>query len=534
MPNAYILNQKPFGNGPAMSLIVEMLISAGWTYQSSGTGTTGIFSPAPATVTISNASPGIVSWASHGILPNVPVVFTTTGSLPPEISSGVTYYVTAANFTANSFSVSATLGGAAINTSAASTATTTATVKKVFTTAVAPTPVIISNSSPATLYWPAHGLHAGDSLRLTTTSSLPSGLASGTTYFVLSTGLATDSFRLATSAEGTAINTTTAGSGVHTATVLTSWGNGTTTTANAWARIQDPGGTREFLFQHDNNISSGSSASGSKIRYSASAKFIGTANGGISATNPPTAADERYLRGSSATFGSNWFHYGVLTGSNIFQGAAMSAAPYGWWFACQTQGAGNRFTGMLFDPVVSVAEDTDPYVIHIGGGSTASPFEAFSVNPLGQAISSFGKDGGTASNWQIACGSTTPGAFAYMDSTRTVFDNVLPLGYACTSVSQTLGMINGANGVTTNPVVLNPATLASNPFNNKLDALPVAWVRLALPTSTQGAGLKGWSTMLRWTATNRVSFADTLNNKAWICVGAFWLPWDGTTTPSHS
>lgn len=533
MPNAYILNQKPLGNGPAMSLIVEMLISAGWTYQSSGTGTTGIFSPAPATVTISNASPGIVSWTSHGILPNVPVVFTTTGSLPTEISSGVTYYVTAANFTANSFSVSTTIGGAPINTSAASTATTTATVKKVFTTAVAPSSVIISNSSPAVIVWQGHGLHAGDTLRLTTTGSIPSGLNTATTYFILSTGLTTDSFRVSLTAEGTAINTSSAGNGVHTATVLTSWGNGVTTTANAWARIQDPGGVREFLFQHDNNISIGSSASGAKIRYSASSKFTGTSNGAISATVPPTAVDERYLRGASASFGASWFHFGVLTGSNIFQGAAMSAAPYGWWFACQTQGAGTRFTGMLFDPVVSVAEDTDPYVIHIGGGSTSNPFEAFSVNTT-LTTASFGRDGGQTVFWQIACGGTNPGAFAYMDSTRTAFDNVLPLGYACASTSQTIGVINGANGITATTVVLNAATLASNPFNNKLDALPVAWVRLALPTSTQGAGLKGWSTMLRWTATNRVSFADTLNNKAWICVGAFWLPWDGTTTPSHS
>jgi hypothetical protein len=212
----------------------------------------------------------------------------------------------------------------------------------------------------------------------------------------------------------------------------------------------------------------------------------------------------------------------------------MSSSPYGWWFCSQTQGPGQRFTAMLFDPVASVAEDTDPYVIqisvfsHIGGGSTASPFEAFSVS---SSIAAFGKDGGSTGTWQLACGGTTAGAFAFMDSTRTAFDAVLPLGYACTSTSQTLGMVNGINGLT--PLTLNTATLASNPYNLKLDALPVAWVRLALPTSTQGAGLKGWSTMLRWTGTNRVTFIDTLNNKAWICVGPFWLPWDGTTTPSN-
>jgi hypothetical protein len=35
-----------------------------------------------ATVTISNASPGVVTLASHGFAANDPVVFSTTGSLP--------------------------------------------------------------------------------------------------------------------------------------------------------------------------------------------------------------------------------------------------------------------------------------------------------------------------------------------------------------------------------------------------------------------------------------------------------------------
>lgn len=38
MPDAYILNQAPNGYGAAMSLIVEMLVSAGWNYRGSGDG----------------------------------------------------------------------------------------------------------------------------------------------------------------------------------------------------------------------------------------------------------------------------------------------------------------------------------------------------------------------------------------------------------------------------------------------------------------------------------------------------------------
>lgn len=529
MPNAYILNQRPMGNGPAISNLVEMLVSAGWTYQASGSGASGIFSPAPTTVTISNASPGIVSWTTHGLAPLVPVVFTTTGSLPAEIVSGTTYYITAANFTANSFSVSAAPGGAAINTSSASTATTTGTVKKVFTSAVAPTPVLISNSSPATVYWPAHGLLAGTTIRLTTSSGLPSGLSTSTTYFIISTGLATDTFRLSATAEGTAINTTTIGTGIHTATVLTSWGNSASTTDNAWARVQDPSGVREFLFQIDNNAS----GAGGKVRYSAASKFTGTSNGAVSATIPPTATDERYLRGSSGSFGALWFPLAIVNNAATMQGAAMSTAPYGWWYAIQAKGGGARYSGMLFDPVTSVAEDPDPYVIHIGAFSGAIN-EAFSVN-----TSSMGRDGSQTTTWTTACGGTTTGSFAFMDVGKTSFLYVQPMGYVCTSGGgAAFGIIQGASGNTT--AALNPGYLGPNPFNSKPDAMPVPWFRVGVvngtigtnsSSSTMAPGIKGWSTMLRWTTENRSSFVDTLNSKAWICVGAFWLPWDGVTTP---
>lgn len=71
--------------------------------------------------TISNASPGVVTQASHGKSVNDPVRFqANSGVLPSGISAGVTYYVVAANFAANTLSVSATVGGAAINTSGGS------------------------------------------------------------------------------------------------------------------------------------------------------------------------------------------------------------------------------------------------------------------------------------------------------------------------------------------------------------------------------------------------------------------------------
>jgi len=83
--------------------------------------------PAPqsATVTISNASPGVVTWTAHGLPVNTPVVLSTTGALPTGLSPG-TYYVKTV-LTADTFTLSATPGGTVINTSGAGSGTHTAT-----------------------------------------------------------------------------------------------------------------------------------------------------------------------------------------------------------------------------------------------------------------------------------------------------------------------------------------------------------------------------------------------------------------------
>jgi len=73
--------------------------------------------------TISFASPGVVTEAAHGFAANNPVVFSNSGGgLPAEIVAGTTYYVKTV-LDADTFTVSATAGGAAINTSSAGTGT---------------------------------------------------------------------------------------------------------------------------------------------------------------------------------------------------------------------------------------------------------------------------------------------------------------------------------------------------------------------------------------------------------------------------
>lgn len=78
-----------------------------------------------AVVTISNASPGVVTWTAHGLSDGDAVVLSTTGTLPTGLTAGTTYYVTGS--TTNSFSLAATAGGTAINTTGAGTGIHTAT-----------------------------------------------------------------------------------------------------------------------------------------------------------------------------------------------------------------------------------------------------------------------------------------------------------------------------------------------------------------------------------------------------------------------
>lgn len=82
--------------------------------------------PKSATVTISNATPGVVTWTAHGLAPNTPVKFASSGSLPTGLTAGTTYYVKTV-LSADTFSVSATLGGAAVDTSSAGSGTHTGT-----------------------------------------------------------------------------------------------------------------------------------------------------------------------------------------------------------------------------------------------------------------------------------------------------------------------------------------------------------------------------------------------------------------------
>lgn len=67
--------------------------------------------------------------------------------------------------------------------------------------------VTISVASPGVVTWVAHGHAAGQPIKFLSTGNLPTGITAGTTYYVIATGLATDTFQFSATPGGAAVNT---------------------------------------------------------------------------------------------------------------------------------------------------------------------------------------------------------------------------------------------------------------------------------------------------------------------------------------
>jgi hypothetical protein len=67
-------------------------------------------------VTVTIATPGVFTLTNHGFVADQFVHLSTTGALPTGLAVDTPYYVISAGLTADNFRLSATIGGAAINT----------------------------------------------------------------------------------------------------------------------------------------------------------------------------------------------------------------------------------------------------------------------------------------------------------------------------------------------------------------------------------------------------------------------------------
>src|SRR3972149_5670492 len=106
-------------------------------YRSDTAVTDALYSRNPgvaATITVTIASPGVVTWTDHGLQAGSSVVFTTTGALPTGITAGTRYYVISTGLTTSAFQFSESEGGAAVNTSGTQSGAHTGTANPVYPT----------------------------------------------------------------------------------------------------------------------------------------------------------------------------------------------------------------------------------------------------------------------------------------------------------------------------------------------------------------------------------------------------------------
>ena len=143
-----------------------------------------------ATVTITIATPGVITWTAHGLVTGSPVVFTTTGALPTGITAGTTYYaITNSTLGINTFQIATSAVNAAAGTaittsgtqSGVQTGTTSATVQSplMTTTTFGPSGLTGSQTTPVlnlAQTWNTSGTPTALKLNVTDTASNASSL----------------------------------------------------------------------------------------------------------------------------------------------------------------------------------------------------------------------------------------------------------------------------------------------------------------------------------------------------------------------
>jgi len=158
-------------------------------------------------VTITIATPGVVTWTAHGLVANTVVIFKTTSALPTGITANIAYYVR--NPAANTFEISLTSGGASINTTGTQSGTHScqAMISPVSST------VTMTTANPTVITWAAHGFLDDQKVIFYSTGTLPTGITTNIPYYI--TRAAVNTFQISSSAGGASIAVTGAGSGTH-------------------------------------------------------------------------------------------------------------------------------------------------------------------------------------------------------------------------------------------------------------------------------------------------------------------------------
>ncbi len=115
---------KLFAGDVDLANLRAMLLNDDATFTASHTSRHSVDGGSSATVTITIATPGVVSWAGHGLSNGQALQLKTSGALPTGLTAGTVYYVV--NAGTDDFQLEASVGGGAIATSGSQSGTHTA------------------------------------------------------------------------------------------------------------------------------------------------------------------------------------------------------------------------------------------------------------------------------------------------------------------------------------------------------------------------------------------------------------------------
>lgn len=284
---------------------------------------------------------------------------------------------------------------------------------------------------------------------------------------------------VASSGDGTSYNAA--------ADIITSGaaGGGGLDNTNAWFRIVDPAGLREYTIQRT------TSATVWRVKYSASAKFTG---GSPSATRVPSATDEGVTVGAGTDASPSGASIMHTNGAYYCHMMFTDSAPYMfYWIAYPIGGGNTNLFAFLHDTLLNYdAADQDPLISYIAGPNVGN------VLQIGNYAS------GTAGPWGWLKYGLSGASFVRIPANY--YQN--QSGQAC------------------------PSNMPSNPHSGNDDSLLVPYIR----QTSLGApiGWKGTSSLVRWRGLDRstgstIDIAPGTKNR--IVIGHVDLPWDGTTTP---
>lgn len=141
------------------------------------------------------AATNVCTSTGHTLNNDVPVVLTSTGTLPAGLSTATIYWIV--QEATNVFKLSATRGGTEIDITGTGSGTHTWTQW------------MEADATTDTLYTEAHGLLLNDLVSFSSTGSLPTGLTALINYYVINP--TADNFQVSTSLGGAAVDITAVG-----------------------------------------------------------------------------------------------------------------------------------------------------------------------------------------------------------------------------------------------------------------------------------------------------------------------------------